>query len=173
MRIIFKEDSMLNPFLSFFSEAVLYSKPKTQSNNNLSSIAFAGYAVSYTIVETPFLFRRLAGGSPGFRFARYPRHLCLTMRLSTLLIATVVYHTVASPIRENDETILFDDGTWDGYPAPPQPGMDVNDFRCTKSNGLCCAGDDNSGDGVGGPDGETGPVLFNCLSSMRLCFILP
>lgn len=114
MRIIFKEDSMLNPFLSFFPEAVLYSKPKTQSNNNLSSIAFAGYAVSYTIVETPFLFRRLAGGSPGFRFARYPRHLCLTMRLSTLLIAAVVYHTVASPIRENDETILFDDGTWDG-----------------------------------------------------------
>lgn len=54
---------MLNPFLSFFSEAVLYSKPKTLSNNNLSSIAFAGYAVSYTIVETPFL---LAGGSPGF-----------------------------------------------------------------------------------------------------------
>lgn len=88
------------------------------------------------------------------------------MRLLSLLIATVVY-TVASPIRENDEMILFDDGTWDGYPAPPQLSMDVNDFRCTKSNGLCCAGDDNSGDGIGGPDGETGPVLFNCLSSMR------
>lgn len=94
------------------------------------------------------------------------------MRLFTLLIATVVlcYTTFASPspsqTRENDETMLFDDGKWDGYPAPPQPGMnmDVNDFRCTKKNGLCCAGDDNIGDGVGGPDGETGPVLFNCLS---------
>lgn len=94
------------------------------------------------------------------------------MRLLTLLMATVVvYYTSfaspsprSSPIRENDETILFDDGTWDGYPAPPQLGMDVNDFRCTKKNGLCCAGDDNIGDGVGGPDFETGPVLFNCLS---------
>ncbi len=56
MRIIFKEDPMLNPFLSFFPEAVLYSKPKTQSNNNLSSIAFAGYAVSYTIVKPLFFF---------------------------------------------------------------------------------------------------------------------
>lgn len=56
MRIIFKEDSMLNPFLSFFPEAVLYSKPKTQSNNNPSSIAFMGDAVSYTIVEDPFFF---------------------------------------------------------------------------------------------------------------------
>lgn len=86
------------------------------------------------------------------------------MRLLTLLIA--VGFTIAGPTRENDETILFDDGTWDGYPAPPQSGINVNDFLCTKRNGLCCAGDDNSGDGVGGPDGGTGPVLFNCLSSM-------
>lgn len=86
------------------------------------------------------------------------------MRLLTLLIAVGL--TVAGPTRENDETILFDDGTWDGYPAPPQPVIDVNNFVCTKSNGLCCAGDDNSGDGVGGPDGGKGPVLFNCLNSM-------
>lgn len=92
------------------------------------------------------------------------------MRLFTPLIAISVF-TVASPTRENDETILFDDGTWDGYPAPPQPVIDVNDFQCTKSNGLCCAGDNNSGDGVGGPDSGTGPVLFNCLSSMSLCII--
>lgn len=91
------------------------------------------------------------------------------MRLLTLLIA--LGFAVAGPIRENDKTILFDDGTWDGYPAPPQPGRDVNDFQCTKSNGLCCAGDDNSGDGVGGPDGETGPVLFNCLTSMCCALI--
>lgn len=87
------------------------------------------------------------------------------MRLLTLLIAVVF--TVASPTREKDERILFGDGTWDGYPAPPQQGIDVNDFRCTKSNGLCCAGDDNINDGVGGPDGGTGPVLFNCLNSRR------
>lgn len=94
------------------------------------------------------------------------------MRLSSLLIATVVY-TVASPIRENDETISFDDGTWDGYPAPPELSVDVTGFRCTKGNGLCCTGDDNKGDGVFGSGGETGPVLFNCLSSMRRAFILP
>lgn len=89
------------------------------------------------------------------------------MRLLILLISTVGFSVASPTTREMDETILFDDGTWDGYPAPPQPGIAINDFRCTKRNGLCCAGDDHSGDGVGGPDGERGPVLFNCLSSMR------
>lgn len=88
------------------------------------------------------------------------------MLLLTPLIAAVFF-TVANSIRENDEPSLFDVKPWDGYPAPPQTGIDVNDFKCTKSSGLCCAGDDNIGDGVGGPDGDTGPVLFNCLSSMR------
>lgn len=91
------------------------------------------------------------------------------MRFLTLLIA--VTFAVAGPIRENDETIVFDDGILDGYPAPPQLGSDVRDFQCTKNNGLCCAGDDNYGDGVGGPDGETGPVLFNCLHSMCCALI--
>ena len=91
------------------------------------------------------------------------------MRLLTLLIA--VTFAVAGPIRENDRSIVLDDGTLDGYPAPPQPGRDVDDFQCTKSNGLCCAGDDNNGDGVGGPDGGTGPVLFNCLNSMCCALI--
>lgn len=153
----------------------MFKTKKTHSYHNPSKcrLAFLCDAICNTIVESLFSIRGLAegGGIPGFQYFFAQDKTSVSkkkMRLLTLLLIAVGV-TVAGPTREKDETILFDDGTWDGYPAPPQAARDVNDFQCTKRNGLCCAGDDNGGDGVGGPDGGTGPVLFNCLSSM-CCF---
>lgn len=89
-----------------------------------------------------------------------------------LFLVVFIATNIASPTPQYKETMDFaaDEGAFGGYPASLVQGIMVDEFHCNNQNGLCCTGDDNTGDNVWGPDHQTGPILFDCLHSTSLPF---